>query len=126
MVFIHQAPDLLYIHDDALMQEPHVDTACPFGIAAETVGLQYQFEISLVIVFAGLSGWCRIHPGIEAGSGYAGNPAHLGDVQEVLVLPDRFIYDSELYFGWCLDSHCLRASISATCSFFKNSTSWRV
>ena len=46
---MHQPADLLVVHPDPGMEEPHVDPHDAFGIAPEVVGIPDQPEVELVL-----------------------------------------------------------------------------
>ena len=50
---MHQSADLLVIHPDPDMKEPHVDPYDSFGIAPEVIGFAYQTVIKRILfIFA--------------------------------------------------------------------------
>ena len=47
--FLHQPPDLLSVHPDAGMQQPHMDAAHAFGVTTKPVSLQNLLEIRRIL-----------------------------------------------------------------------------
>ena len=126
-IFPHQPADLLHVHDDSgLVQEPHVDAPRPFGVTAVSVRFQNQVKVTAVVVLMVFPYRLRFAPAVIPGPGNTGDFAQCADFQEIAVTLCGLADESEFHFWRCLDSHCFRASKSAMCIFFRNSTSCRV
>ncbi len=79
---LHQLLDLLYVHDDSHVEEPHMDPSGAFVIASEAVSLQDQGELLLVSIGAAFPGRLACTPGVVTGPGDSGNFAELPDFKE--------------------------------------------
>lgn len=67
-ILLHQSADLFQVHPDPLVEQAHMDAACPFGITTVAIGGQDQLEISFILSFTSKPSVCASDPVIVSGS----------------------------------------------------------
>jgi hypothetical protein len=78
---MRQTADLLMVHPDPDVKEPHVDPQNAFCITAEVISIQNQLEVGLILSFfpaLEVASWA-FQPVIVTGFGHSGHCAHKPD-----------------------------------------------
>ena len=118
--FLHQPPDLLSVHPDAGMQQPHMNAAHAFGVTTKPVSLQNLLEIRRILCLPRGSLLLGDKPRIIAGTGNARDLTQLGYCENVrffyACVPDDAEFEAAIFHTQVSES----ALSGCRISFFKN------
>ena len=93
IVFPHQSPYLLGIHDDPHVEQSHIDAENALLVAAEIVCRQDQLEICSVLLLPFVPRSFRRYPPVIAGTRYAGDFAQRSNAEGRITILERFVDD---------------------------------
>lgn len=83
------------------------------GVSSEMIGYKHKRKVFLVLYLACIP--CRFCclPAVKSRARNARNTAQLCDRQQIIRLRQCLLDQGELYFRFCLNSNCFRASVYA-------------